>query len=72
MEVPMLVTDFLDRAVERLPAQGSDPRRSWTAHIPATVPGTPTARCPTTDLSVRLPSSSRYMSRVAAAGAFSR
>ncbi len=37
-----------------------------------TEPGTPADRGPTTDRSVRLPAASRYMSRVAASGAFSR
>ena len=41
--------------------------------IPATVPGTPTAKCPRRLASlITLPSASRYISRRAAKGAFSR
>ena len=51
-------------------AHGRLPKRSCASHSPATLPGTPAARCPDTERSVTLPSSSRYMSRVAARGAF--
>ena len=40
--------------------------------MPATAPGTPTARCPTMLLFVSLPFASRYMFRLAASGAISR
>ena len=53
-------------------AQGRLPKRRCASHSPETVPGTPAARCPSTERSVTFPSSSRYMSRVAASGAFSR
>ena len=48
------------------------PKRWSAASIPATAPGTPDARCPTTLLSVSFPAESTNMSRVAASGAISR
>ena len=53
-------------------AQGFVPNFWCSAHKPATLPGTPAARCPVIDRSVTLPCWSRYMFRVAAAGAVSR
>ena len=50
-------------------ARGSVPCFSSSASRPATLPGTPDARCPTSDASVGLPSAPMNMSREAAAGA---
>ena len=59
------VDRYLDQLVARAHASGE-------VNALTVEPGTPLARWPTTDASVRLPCASRYMSRVAAAGAFSR
>ncbi len=57
----------------RRSAQRNDPKRRCASHIPATEPGTPDARCPTSDSeSLTLPSGSRNMSALAAIGAVSR
>src|SRR5207248_2758801 len=49
-------------------AQGSRPALFQASYIPATLPGTPDARCPVRLCSVGLPVESTYMARVAPPG----
>ena len=53
-------------------AHGRRPYFFHASYIPATLPGTPEARCPVRLRSVTWPAESRYMSREAPAGAVSR
>jgi len=53
-------------------AQGSEPYFFQASYMPATLPGTPGARCPTRLFSVTLPAESTYMLRDAPLGAISR
>ena len=53
-------------------SNGRDPNRSYTSNKPATVPGTPTDKAPSLlKPLITFPLSSKYMSFVAANGAFS-